>query len=417
MDQPLVSSLLAETLKFAASKHGPQRQCDAHATPYLNHVIETWSVLSRVGRIEDLTIVRGAILHDLLEKTRTTPAELERCFGLDVRRLVEELTIDPRLEQHARRALQLKQAAGLSAAAKMIRLCDKIVTLHSLRVDWTLDENREHIDWVERVGRAVGGVNPRLDDAFVDALEKARALLRDASRAPWPPPGMTVAARNDGREFERLLRALQMKLSDVEEVIDIIIPPLDSERRGSDRRKVGPPAGGRAHDPPSGSGRQRSAQPPSSTLPPRKGGRKKKRFADPLFKQLAEPGVRSLDFGWETPRKAIVRIEERPVIRLSKTLAQLLLIIACLRPPGADGFSPFIPWPEVGVELGQLTGRTHSRQDIDVNIDRLQDRLYEHGVNPLLIEEWPQRGVRFRLRRAASDTGSAERQQEVVTQS
>src|SRR5262245_31695745 len=82
---------ILKVLLFAASKHRDQRRKDAEASPYINHPIEVAELLARVGGLTDLVVLQGAILHDTIEDTETTPDELEALFGLEVRRVVEEV--------------------------------------------------------------------------------------------------------------------------------------------------------------------------------------------------------------------------------------------------------------------------------------------------------------------------------------
>ena len=67
-----------------------ERACAIHA------------LLRAVGDHAGVTL-QAAILHDTLEDTQTTPAELGAVFGPKVRRLVEEVTDDKRLPKAERK--------------------------------------------------------------------------------------------------------------------------------------------------------------------------------------------------------------------------------------------------------------------------------------------------------------------------
>ena len=87
---------ILKALHFAANKHRDQRRKDVEASPYINHPIEVAELLARVGGVTDPVTLQGAILHDTIEDTKTTPEELEAAFGQEVRRVVEEVTDDKR---------------------------------------------------------------------------------------------------------------------------------------------------------------------------------------------------------------------------------------------------------------------------------------------------------------------------------
>src|ERR1043166_8253441 len=110
MDAAIALPALLQALHFAADKHRDQRRKGAEASPYVNHLIEVAELLAREGGVTDLLTLQAAILHDTLEDTDTTPAELDAHFGGEVRRIVEEVTDDPQLSQAERKRLQIVQA-------------------------------------------------------------------------------------------------------------------------------------------------------------------------------------------------------------------------------------------------------------------------------------------------------------------
>ena len=83
-------ALLLKALAFAARKHRDQRRKDPAASPYINHPIAVANLLLQPGGITDPVTLMGAILHDTLEDTATTAAELETHFGPEVRQVVEQ---------------------------------------------------------------------------------------------------------------------------------------------------------------------------------------------------------------------------------------------------------------------------------------------------------------------------------------
>jgi guanosine-3',5'-bis(diphosphate) 3'-pyrophosphohydrolase len=68
-------------LVFAAAKHREQRRKDAAAAPYINHPIAVANVLANEAGITDPIVLCAALLHDTIEDTKTTAAELEEQFG------------------------------------------------------------------------------------------------------------------------------------------------------------------------------------------------------------------------------------------------------------------------------------------------------------------------------------------------
>ena len=81
-----------EVLAFSAFKHRAQRRKDRHASAYINHPIELARVLHNEGGVSDPATLCAAILHDTVEDTQTTRAELARRFGSAIARIVMEVT-------------------------------------------------------------------------------------------------------------------------------------------------------------------------------------------------------------------------------------------------------------------------------------------------------------------------------------
>ena len=180
----MVSAIL-KALHFAATKHRDQRRKDIEASPYINHPIEVAEILARVGGVTDPIILQGAILHDTVEDTQTTPQVLEEVFGSDVRRVVEEVTDDKSLPKPERKRLQIEHAPHLSERARQIKLADKISNVLGVTqappADWPLERRLEYLDWTERVVAGCRGCNSALESFYDHALAEGRRSLAEIS--------------------------------------------------------------------------------------------------------------------------------------------------------------------------------------------------------------------------------------------
>jgi GTP diphosphokinase / guanosine-3',5'-bis(diphosphate) 3'-diphosphatase len=107
---------------------------DHEATPYINHPIALADTLSNQAGITDPTIVAAALLHDTIEDTDTTLAELQAAFGTRVAAIVAEVTDDKSLPKSERKRLQVEQAASISPEAQLVKLADKICNLRDISV-------------------------------------------------------------------------------------------------------------------------------------------------------------------------------------------------------------------------------------------------------------------------------------------
>jgi GTP diphosphokinase / guanosine-3',5'-bis(diphosphate) 3'-diphosphatase len=114
---------------FAARKHRFQRRKDEDASPYINHPIAVANVLATAAVISDPVTLCAAVLHDTIEDTETTAAELEETFGAQITQIVLEVTDDKSLPKEVRKQLQIEHAPQLSRQAKTVKLADKICNL------------------------------------------------------------------------------------------------------------------------------------------------------------------------------------------------------------------------------------------------------------------------------------------------
>ncbi len=175
------ASALLSALEFAAEKHRDQRRKGIEASPYINHPIRVARLLADAGDVREAEILQAAILHDTLEDTRCTAAELEQHFGARVRRLVEEVSDDKDLAKAVRKRLQIEDAARLSPEARLIKVADKIANVLDVAEapprDWSMERRVEYLNWATAVIAACGPTTPALDQAWRQALSRARAIV------------------------------------------------------------------------------------------------------------------------------------------------------------------------------------------------------------------------------------------------
>jgi len=166
---PSSTSIVIQATAFAADKHRNQRRKDHEASPYINHPIALANVLAQAG-VTDATVLAAALLHDTIEDTDTTAAELEQVFGAEIAAIVVEVTDDKALPKAERKQLQIKHAAHISANAKLVKLADKICNLQDIIVspplDWSLERKCEYFDWAKQVVDQMRGVHTELERLF-----------------------------------------------------------------------------------------------------------------------------------------------------------------------------------------------------------------------------------------------------------
>ena len=128
-------ALLNRAYVYAMKAHGEQRR--ASGDPYFSHPIEVAAILTDL-KLDDATIA-AALLHDTIEDTEATRAEIDSLFGHDIGVLVEGLTKLKKLDLVTKEAKQAENLRKLLLAIAddvrvlLIKLADR---LHNMR---TLD--------------------------------------------------------------------------------------------------------------------------------------------------------------------------------------------------------------------------------------------------------------------------------------
>lgn len=167
---------LIQALAFAAAKHRDQRRKDVCASPYINHPIQLVDVLCNEAGVEDINVLRGAILHDTIEDTETTADELTQHFGQQICEIVLEVSDDANLCKADRKQEQINHAATLSDEAKLVKLADKICNLRDVAdnppAGWGIERRQEYFDWALAVIDGLRGIHPLLESIFDQAYAR-----------------------------------------------------------------------------------------------------------------------------------------------------------------------------------------------------------------------------------------------------
>ena len=124
--------LLNRAYVYAMRAHGEQKR--ASGDPYFSHPLQVAAILTDLS-LDDATIA-AALLHDTIEDTDATRAEIDRLFGHEIGLLVEGLTKLKKLDLVSKEAKQAENLRKLLLAIAddvrvlLIKLADR---LHNMR--------------------------------------------------------------------------------------------------------------------------------------------------------------------------------------------------------------------------------------------------------------------------------------------
>ncbi|HEX5210211.1 MAG TPA: bifunctional (p)ppGpp synthetase/guanosine-3',5'-bis(diphosphate) 3'-pyrophosphohydrolase [Pseudolabrys sp.] len=128
-------ALLNRAYVYAMKAHGEQKR--ASGDPYFSHPIEVAAILTDL-KLDDSTIA-AALLHDTIEDTATTRAEIDSLFGKDIGTLVDGLTKLKKLDLVTKEAKQAENLRKLLLAIAddvrvlLVKLADRLHNMRTLR--------------------------------------------------------------------------------------------------------------------------------------------------------------------------------------------------------------------------------------------------------------------------------------------
>ncbi|WP_439272512.1 RelA/SpoT family protein [Pseudochrobactrum sp. HB0163] len=129
-------ALLNKAYVYAMQKHGSQKR--ASGDPYFSHPLEVAAILTDM-RLDEATIAI-ALLHDTIEDTDATRAEIDQLFGPEIGKLVEGLTKLKKLDLVSKKAVQAENLRKLLLAISddvrvlLVKLADRLHNMRTLGV-------------------------------------------------------------------------------------------------------------------------------------------------------------------------------------------------------------------------------------------------------------------------------------------
>ena len=128
-------ALLNRAYVYAMKAHGKQKR--ASGDPYFSHPLEVAAILTEL-KLDDATII-AALLHDTIEDTQATRAEIDTQFGKEIGELVEGLTKLKKLDLVSKRAEQAENLRKLLLAIAddvrvlLVKLADRLHNMRTLQ--------------------------------------------------------------------------------------------------------------------------------------------------------------------------------------------------------------------------------------------------------------------------------------------
>lgn len=123
--------LTAEAVRFARAWHDGQQRASDDA-PFVIHPLEVGVLLHNTGAGDE--VVAAGVLHDVIEDTNVSLAEIGRRFGPLVQELVDAVTDDETIkDKDERKEATRRRVRAVGHDAAMIFAADKVSKVRELR--------------------------------------------------------------------------------------------------------------------------------------------------------------------------------------------------------------------------------------------------------------------------------------------
>ncbi|PWS54309.1 HD domain-containing protein [Pseudoalteromonas sp. meg-B1] len=155
------NQLLIKSLALASKYHVQQKR-KSDGSPYINHLIEVAALLTDKAGVDDDDELCAAILHDILEDTGVTTAEIYKTCGQRVLELVEALSDNKSLCLKERREETLRLLPTKSNSVKRIKLADLCSNAAAIPSGWTVERQIEYFLWLDQVAEICKVSSPLL---------------------------------------------------------------------------------------------------------------------------------------------------------------------------------------------------------------------------------------------------------------
>jgi len=206
---PMNLERIREAYEFAREAHAPQKRKDG--SPYVTHCVAAADISVDIGLDEDSIV--AALLHDIIEDTDLTHADIARQFGTAVADIVEGVTKLTRVQYTSKEDEQMENLRKmLMAMAKdirviLIKIADR---LHNMRtMDYQTPEKQR--------SKSLETMEIYAPLAHRLGMQRAKWELEDRSLQYLDPAGykeITDALESKMADFEGFMDSMKAKIQE-----------------------------------------------------------------------------------------------------------------------------------------------------------------------------------------------------------
>lgn len=167
--------LYLDALNFAATAHLGQT-IPGGEIPYVVHLCQVAMEAMASPACDNLSLC-CAVLHDTLEDTETTFAELETHFGKEVAHGVSALTKNTSLPKAEQMADSLQRLLKMPPQVQMVKLADRITNMQEPPHYWTPEKRRAYREEAKLILESLGAADQQLAQRLAEKITAYERFL------------------------------------------------------------------------------------------------------------------------------------------------------------------------------------------------------------------------------------------------
>ena len=179
----LITTRTTDAIEFALQAHQGQIRKDGR--PYIIHPLSVGMILQGAGYSEDVVI--AGILHDIIEDTEFTKADIEQKFGASVANMVASVTEDFSIEDwNTRMDTYIETIKNSSDEVKAISLADRLDNRRHLLLGIEQDPDfwnkfkpkpEQIIEKTEKILEITSNINNEIIEELKEIVAKLKGII------------------------------------------------------------------------------------------------------------------------------------------------------------------------------------------------------------------------------------------------
>lgn len=186
----LTRPAIKDAYQFAFAAHGAIGQLRKYTgLPYISHTVNVAALVNSVtqNRLDNVTLVSAALLHDVLEDTALTPNGLQQFFDKKIVEMVESVTnvsiAYPEMLRYDRKKMDREALIGKGYGTHTLKLADTIDNMLTV-VDFDALYAKTSVVEAQALVDILSGGDSRLRSVAGSLIEDNLARLHDMRLKP-----------------------------------------------------------------------------------------------------------------------------------------------------------------------------------------------------------------------------------------